>query len=164
MLACSLYYALFLSMYHPFALGHPLCNSDILSSLLASLVINDIKKSCSYDPFKVIPPFLSNTWQMFRPCSLKIFSTGSRHWLIGIYLLCLLSPFFLNIGLPQLLHHPFASFFISPILSFWYLCLPIMSRHSFPPFFSRQWLISPFASRPQDCLLILTNDIFPPKR
>ena len=45
MLACSLYYALFLSMYHPFALGHPLCNSDILSSLLASQVINDIKKS-----------------------------------------------------------------------------------------------------------------------
>ena len=96
------------------------------------------------------------------PLFFEIFSTGSRHWLIGIYLLCLLSPFFLSIGLPQLLHHPFASFFISPILSFWYLCLPIMSRHSFPPFFSRQWLISPFASRPQDCLLILTNDIFPP--
>ena len=61
------------SMYHPFALSHPLCNSDILSALLASLVINDIKKSCSFDPLKVISPFLSNTWQMFRPCSLKFF-------------------------------------------------------------------------------------------
>ena len=58
------------SMYHPSALSHPLCISDILSSLLASLVINDIKKSCSYDPFKVISPFFSNTWQMIRPCSL----------------------------------------------------------------------------------------------
>ena len=61
------------SMYHPFALSHPLCNSDILSALLASLVINGTNKSCSFDPLKVISPFLSNTWQMFRPCSLEIF-------------------------------------------------------------------------------------------
>ena len=61
------------SMYHPFALSHPLCNSDILSALLASLVINGTNKSCSFDPLKVISPFLSNTWQMIRPCSLQIF-------------------------------------------------------------------------------------------
>ena len=104
------------SMYHPSALSHPLCISDILSSLLASLVINDIKKSCSYDPFKVISPFLSNTWQMIRPCSLQIF-----HWLPSLthrHISSLApSPFF-NIGLPQLLYHPSASFFASPILSF----------------------------------------------
>ena len=61
------------SMYHPFALSHPLCNSDILSALLASLIINGTNKSCSFDPLEVISPFLSNTWQMFRPCSLKFF-------------------------------------------------------------------------------------------
>ena len=59
------------SMYHPFALSHPLCNSDILSALLASLIINGTNKSCSFDPFEVVSPFLSNTWQMFRPCSLE---------------------------------------------------------------------------------------------
>ena len=61
------------SMYHPFALSHPLCNSDILSALLASLIINGTNKSCSFDPLEVISPFLSNTWQMIRPCSLKFF-------------------------------------------------------------------------------------------
>ena len=61
------------SMYHPFALSHPLCNSDILSALLASLIINGTNKSCSFDPLEVISPFLSNTWQMIRPCSLQIF-------------------------------------------------------------------------------------------
>ena len=58
------------SMYHPFALSHPLCNSDILSSLLASLVINDIKKVLLIWSLQVISSFPSNTWQIIRPCSL----------------------------------------------------------------------------------------------
>ena len=105
------------SMYHPFALSHPLCNSDILSALLASLVINDTIKSCSFDPLKVISPFLSNTWQMIRPCSLQIFPLAP----IADSLVFILSgsfPFFSLLGflsycatpLPLSLHLPFYLF------------------------------------------------------
>ena len=104
------------SMYHPFALSHPLCNSDILSALLASLVINDTNKSCSFDPLKVISPFLSNTWQMIRLSSLQIF-----HWLPWLthqHISSLAPPPFFNIGLPQLFYHPSASIHILCISHF----------------------------------------------
>ena len=82
------------SMYHPFALSHPLCNYDILSALLASLVINGTNKSCSFDPLKVISPFLSNTWQMFRPCSLENFFPLTPTADSLVFILSVSFPFF----------------------------------------------------------------------
>ena len=89
------------SMYHQFALSHPLCNSDILSALLASLVINGSNKSCSLDPLKVISPFLSNTWQMFRPCSLKFFPLAPVTDSLVFIFSASFPPFFSILGFPS---------------------------------------------------------------
>ena len=148
------------SMYHPFALSHPLCNSDILSALLASLVINDTNKSCSFDPLKVISPFLSNTWQMIRPCSLQIFPLAP----VADSLVFILSgsfPFF---------QYWASSAIVPPLCLFLcishFIILTSLSANNvkniFPPFS----LASDFSLHSHHALkiafLILTNAIFPP--
>ena len=149
------------SMYHPFALSHPLCNSDILSALLASLVINGTNKSCSFDPLKVISPFLSNTWQMIRPCSLQIFPLAP---------VADSSVFILSGSFPFFFQYWASSAIVPPLCLFLcishFIILTSLFANNAKKHISLFSLASDFSLHSHHALkiafLIFTNAIFPP--